>query len=64
MRKVLIWSLLLAVLASACATTGKQQETAFIWTYEKDAIMLNFKSDRKLNLRNESRKTWRYAYTS
>ncbi len=52
MRKVIIWSLFLAVFACACATTGKQQETASIWTYEKDAIMLNFKSDRKLNLRN------------
>lgn len=50
MKNILIGCLFLAVFA--CATTGKQQEPASIWTYEKDAIMLNFKSDKKLNLRN------------
>ncbi|MEN6473295.1 MAG: type VI secretion system lipoprotein TssJ [Syntrophaceae bacterium] len=53
MKKVCTGSLLVAVLVCACATTGKHQEPVSIWTYEKDAITLNFKTDKKLNLRNK-----------
>jgi len=52
MKKIFIGSLLVAAFVCACATAGKQHEPVSIWTYEKDAITLNFKTDKKLNLRN------------
>jgi len=53
MKRLFIGSLILAACLCACATTGKKQEPVSIWTYEKDAITLAFKSDKKLNLRNK-----------
>jgi len=53
MKRLFIGVLILAAFVCGCATTGKRQETESIWTYEKDAITLAFKSDKKLNLRNK-----------
>lgn len=53
MKKLFIGSLILAAFICGCATTGKKQETESIWTFEKDAITLTFKTDKKLNLRNK-----------
>jgi type VI secretion system VasD/TssJ family lipoprotein len=53
MKKIFIGSFLLAILVCACATTAKEQKSANIWAFEKDAITLDLKTDKKLNLRNK-----------
>jgi type VI secretion system VasD/TssJ family lipoprotein len=50
MKKVFIGGLLSTVLICACATMDNQNKPVSVWTYEKDAITLKFKTDKKLNL--------------
>lgn len=57
MKNLIISSLLVTLLVCGCATTAKEQKQASIWTFEKDAIVLNFKAEKQLNLKNKKPRT-------